>query len=165
MFSKKEKSSVSGGSRTLTIIGEGVIISGNLYSPGITRIDGIVTGEIIAEKELIIGKEGKVEARIKTKNATIAGSFKGNIVASGEVEITSTGKFVGHLIQKDALLTIEKGGVFRGESVISEDQKVFEIKPQEEKISQLPDHESLAHNQQKTFEKISGTELKSNLLR
>lgn len=155
MFSKKEKSTVSAGSRTLTIIGEGVTINGNLYSPGITRIDGKVTGEIIAEKELIIGKEGKVEAVIKTKDAVIAGNFKGNIIASGEVEITSTGKFTGHLIQKDALLTIEKGGVFRGESIISEDQKVFEINPPEERTSQLPEHENLANNQnqQKTFEK------------
>jgi cytoskeletal protein CcmA (bactofilin family) len=165
MFSRKEKTSVTGSGKTLTIIGEGVVISGNLYSPGITRIDGKVTGEIIAEKELIIGKEGKVEAKIKTKDATIAGSFKGNIIASGEVEITSTGKFVGHLIQKDALLTIEKGGVFRGESVISEDQKIFEIKLQEEKKLQLPEHDSLTYNQKKASDKITETELKSNLLR
>jgi len=133
MFSKRDIDSVSNNNKTLTIIGEGVVIEGNLYSPGTTRIDGIVNGEIVAEKEIIIGKEGKVEAKIKTKDAMIAGTFIGNMIASGEVEISASGKFTGNLVQKDALLTIEKGGVFKGESVISEDQKIFEIKSEERK--------------------------------
>lgn len=127
MFSRKDTDSAVSNNKTLTIIGEGVVIEGNLYSPGTTRIDGIVNGEIIAEKEIIIGKEGKVEAKIKTKDAIIAGTFVGNMIASGEVEISASGKFTGNLIQKDPLLTIEKGGIFKGESAISEDQKIFEI--------------------------------------
>ncbi|MHB1274501.1 MAG: bactofilin family protein [Candidatus Humimicrobiaceae bacterium] len=134
MFAKKDIDNIgSSNNKTLTIIGEGVVIEGSLYSPGTTRIDGKVTGEIIAEKEIVIGKEGKVEAKIKTKDAMIAGSFVGNMIASGEVEISSTGKFTGNLIQKDALLTIEKGGLFKGESMISEDQKIFEIKNEDKK--------------------------------
>jgi cytoskeletal protein CcmA (bactofilin family) len=134
MFAKKNTDNIErSNDKTLTIIGEGVVIEGSLYSPGTTRIDGKVTGEIIAVKEIIIGKEGKVEAKIKTKDAIIAGSFVGNMIASGEVEISSTGKFTGNLIQKDALLTVEKGGLFKGESMISEDQKIFEIKSEDNK--------------------------------
>ena len=125
MFSKKS-ANVKGG-KTITIIAEGVKIEGKLHSPGSTRIDGTVVGEIISEKELIIGKEGEVEANAKTMNAVIAGKFKGEMTASGEVEITSTGKFIGNLTQKDALLTISKGGLFKGESIISEKQETFEI--------------------------------------
>ena len=148
MISKKEKKSIQRNDNTLTIIGEGVTIKGNLYSPGITRIDGKVSGEIIAEKELIIGKEGKVEAMVKTNNATVSGYFKGNMIASGEVEITSTGKFIGNLTQKDALLTIEKGGIFKGESIISEDQKLFEIKQQEDKKLPIVENSSSPYLQQ-----------------
>ena len=134
MFSKKDIDNTgNSNNKTLTIIGEGVVIEGSLYSPGTTRIDGKVTGEVIAEKEIIIGKEGKVEAKIKTKDAMIAGSFVGNMIASGEVEISSTGKFTGNLIQKDALLTVEKGGMFKGESIITEDQKIFEIRNEDKK--------------------------------
>ncbi|MCJ7666101.1 MAG: polymer-forming cytoskeletal protein, partial [Actinobacteria bacterium] len=93
------------GSKTITIIAEGVTVDGKINSPGSTRIDGTVKGEIISENEVVIGKEGKVEATLKTKNAIIAGSFKGDMIASGEVEISSTGKFTGNLTQKDALLT------------------------------------------------------------
>ena len=148
MFTRKDIDNTGSNNKTLTIIGEGVVIEGNLYSPGTTRIDGKVTGEIIAEKEIIIGKEGKVEAKIKTKDAMIAGSFVGNMIASGEVEISSTGKFTGNLIQKDALLTIEKGGLFKGESMISEDQKIFEIKNEDKKSVLLETRKNPTEQQQ-----------------
>jgi cytoskeletal protein CcmA (bactofilin family) len=117
----------SPGSKTLTIIAEGVKIDGKIYSKGSTRIDGEVSGEIISENELIIGREGKVEANINTSNATIAGSFKGEMIVSGEIEITATGKFVGNLVQKDAQLTVAKGGLFKGQIIISENQDIFKI--------------------------------------
>jgi len=149
MFSKKDIDNMgNSNNKTLTIIGEGVVIEGSLYSPGTTRIDGKVTGEVIAEKEIIIGKEGKVEAKIKTKDAMIAGSFVGNMIASGEVEISSTGKFTGNLIQKDALLTVEKGGLFKGESMISEDQKIFEIRNEDKKSVLLETRRNPAEQQQ-----------------
>jgi cytoskeletal protein CcmA (bactofilin family) len=107
------------GSKTLTVIAEGVTIEGKINSPGSTRIDGTIKGEVISDKEVIIGKEGKVNANIQTRNAVIAGSFNGEMNATGEVEISSTGRFIGNLIQKEALLTIAKGGLFKGESIIS----------------------------------------------
>lgn len=64
MLGKREPESL--GSIGLTIIEEGVFIEGKIYSKGSTRINGIVKGEVISEKELIIGREGKVEANIKT---------------------------------------------------------------------------------------------------
>ncbi len=108
------------GSKTLTVIAEGVTVEGKINSPGSTRIDGTVKGELISDKEIIIGKEGRVNANVQTKNAVIAGTFNGEMNASGEVDISSSGKFIGNLIQKDALLTISKGGLFKGESIISQ---------------------------------------------
>jgi len=123
MFSKKSGESAM--SKTLTIIAEGVTIEGKIFSKGSIRIDGNVNGEITSEKELILGKEGKINASIKTTNAIISGNYKGEMIAAGEVEVTSTGRFVGSLIQKDALLTISKGGLFKGESIISDNPEIF----------------------------------------
>lgn len=108
------------GSKTITVIAEGVTVEGKINSPGTTRIDGTVKGEIISDKEVVIGKEGKVNAAVQTKNAIIAGTYNGEMNATGEVEISSTGKFIGTLTQQDALLTIAKGGLFKGESIISQ---------------------------------------------
>jgi cytoskeletal protein CcmA (bactofilin family) len=119
------------GTKNLTVIAEGVKVEGKINCPGSLRIDGIVTGEITAEKDITIGKEGKVEANVRTKDAVVAGSYKGDMIASGEVEIAPTGKFMGNLTQKDALLTIAKGGLFRGESLIGANAEIF--KPKDEK--------------------------------
>lgn len=124
------------GSKTITVIAEGVTVEGKINSPGSTRIDGTVTGELIANKEIVIGKEGKVDATVNTKDAIVAGSFKGDMIASGEVEISSTGKFIGNLTQKDALLTISKGGLFKGQSIIGTGSDSF--KQAEEKKETKP---------------------------
>jgi cytoskeletal protein CcmA (bactofilin family) len=58
MLGKKEPEAP--GSKSLTVIAEGVYIEGKIYSKGSTRIDGNVNGEVISEKEFTIGKEGKV---------------------------------------------------------------------------------------------------------
>lgn len=138
----------SPGSKTLTIIAEGVKIEGKLYSKGSTRIDGEVSGEVITENELIIGREGKVEANINTSNAIIAGSFKGEMIVSGEIEITATGKFVGNLVQKDAQLTVAKGGLFKGQIIISENQDIFKIaadKPFIKPVQNQPQTQNVAN--------------------
>ena len=128
------------GIKNLTIIAEGVEINGNINCPGSLRIDGEVKGEIIAGKDITIGKSGIVEANVKTTNAVIAGTYKGDMVASGEVEITSTGKFIGNLTQKDALLTIAKGGLFKGGSIINSSSEVFKTK--DERKNKIKDFEN-----------------------
>jgi cytoskeletal protein CcmA (bactofilin family) len=128
------KSTEVKGSKNITIIAEGVKVEGKINCPGSARIDGVVNGEITIEKEIIIGKEGKVEANIRTKDAVIAGTYKGDMIASGEVEITTTGKFIGNLTQKDALLTIAKGGLFKGESLIGSNADIFKSKDEKKDI-------------------------------
>ena len=112
------------GNNSVSIISEGVKIEGKIHFPGSAKIDGIVIGDIISENILTIGKEGKVESNIKTKNAVISGKFEGDMSASGLVEITPTGKFIGKLTQDSAMLKIEKGGQFRGKSIVQEKKVV-----------------------------------------
>jgi len=127
------------GSKNLTVIAEGVKVEGKIFSPGSVRVDGKVKGDVSAASDIVIGKEGQIDANINTKDAVIAGSFKGNMKASGEVEITPTGKFIGNLTQKDALLTIARGGLFKGESVIDSStdtvRPILEKKPDPENKS------------------------------
>ena len=57
-----------------------------------------------------------------------------------------------------------QGGVFKGESAISEDQKIFEIKQQEENKTPLSENTGTSFTQQKPQDKIPENHLKSNLL-
>ncbi len=103
--------------KNVDIIAEGVKIEGTLNFPGSVQIDGEVVGDIKSGGTLTISENAKVKSNIKTTDAVIAGYFKGDIQASGQVEITSTGRFIGDLIQGKTLLTIEKGGVFKGKNI------------------------------------------------
>jgi len=124
----------NGSSHTSTI-SEGVQIEGKIHFSGPVLIEGKVLGDIISQETLTIGRSGDVRSNIKTKNIVISGKLEGDLVASGLVEITSTGRFSGNLSQEDAMLKIERGGIFSGKSIIKEkedssfhtDRKVIKI--------------------------------------
>ena len=103
-------------SRSQTLIAEGTRIEGKLYFPGAVKIEGEVSGDIDTDNILTIGKSGKVKSNIKTKRAVISGHFAGDMHVTESVEITSTGEFLGNLIQNTPQLAIEKGGIFKGKS-------------------------------------------------
>jgi cytoskeletal protein CcmA (bactofilin family) len=117
-------SGINNGNNHASTISEGVEIEGKIHFSGPVKIDGSVIGDIISEETLTIGKEGNVESNIKTKNIIISGRLNGNIAASGLVAITSTGSLTGNISQEDAMLKIEKGGIFKGKSIIKEKEVV-----------------------------------------
>ncbi len=102
-------------------------IEGKIYSPLPIKIEGTVIGEIISSREVVIGREGRVRANVKTRNIVIEGNFKGNIISSGEAKITSTGILFGNIIQMDTSLNIENGGLFKGKNIITDNREIFKI--------------------------------------
>ena len=79
-------------------------------------------GELSVDGRLVIGEKGIVNADVKTVDAVIMGQYEGNMVATGNVEITETGRVSGN-IQTDSLV-ISKGGFFNGNvTKINEDGK------------------------------------------
>jgi cytoskeletal protein CcmA (bactofilin family) len=71
-----------------------------------------MAGEINVEGRLVIGNKGIVRADVKTVCALIQGIYEGNMVATGNVEITSMGRVSGN-IETDSLI-VSKGGLFNG---------------------------------------------------
>ena len=65
--------------------------------------------------KLVIGEKGVVTANVQTVDAVIMGQYEGNMVATGNVEITTTGPVSGN-IETDSLV-ISKGGFFNGNVV------------------------------------------------
>ena len=119
-FKSKSEGVVKMAAQDITIISDDVKIDGKLSFSRSAKIDGEVTGDIKSNETLTIGKNAKVKAKIKTKNAVVSGYFEGVMHASGQVEIQSTGRFIGDLIQVSSLLTIERGGMFKGKSIIED---------------------------------------------
>jgi cytoskeletal protein CcmA (bactofilin family) len=105
----------------LTVIGEDAVLEGILRSTAPLQISGAFKGKIIAENEFIISPEGRVAANVKARRAVIAGVFQGDMVVLEELEIASTGRFIGKLIQKEPVLRISRGGRFEAQSVFVDD--------------------------------------------
>ena len=96
----------------LTIKGNSAKIEGKLIISNSIEIDCEITGELNVDGKLIIQQSGHVNADVKTTDAIINGVYEGNMEATGNVQITETGKTSGN-IKTDSLI-IEKGGVFAG---------------------------------------------------
>ena len=77
------------------------------------RIDGHFTGRVRSEKgSLIVSAGGVVEANIEVASAKINGTVRGDIVATGRIELGRSARVHGNL--QTPALVIEDGAVFEG---------------------------------------------------
>ena len=111
----KDKRRVS--DRIETVIGPNARFSGTLETDGGLRIDGLCEGNVEAAGNVIVGEQGRVLADIQANNVSVSGAVKGKIIASGRLEILSSGKVWGDIAVASFL--IEEGGFFRGQSLMA----------------------------------------------
>jgi len=112
MFGDKKRNGARQGGPLLTVLGESASLEGKFTIGSSIQIECEVTGEINVEGRLVIGDKGIVRANVNTVDALIQGVYEGNMVATGNVEITSTGRVPGD-IETDSLV-VSKGGIFNG---------------------------------------------------
>ena len=96
----------------LSIMGGSAKLEGKFDISDSIQIECEVGGEMTVGGRLVIGQSGTVHANVHTVDAVIMGSYEGNLVATGNVEITATGRVLGNL-ETDSLV-IAKGGFFNG---------------------------------------------------
>jgi cytoskeletal protein CcmA (bactofilin family) len=104
-----------------TVITEDAVLEGTLRTASPLHISGTFKGRIVADSELIISAEGRVEAKVRARRAVVAGRFEGEMIVLEDIEIAPTCRFLGTLIQKEPGLTVAKGGRFEGRNVYVED--------------------------------------------
>ncbi|QNO15016.1 polymer-forming cytoskeletal protein [Alkalicella caledoniensis] len=127
MFKKKEELDFA---NVDTIIGKDTEFSGTINGKGILRVDGKVTGEIITG-DVLVGETGVVEANIKARHVTVSGTIKGNIEASGLLELMPSARLTGDI--KVSNLSIGDGAYFKGACEMLSGDKSKENKGQEKK--------------------------------
>lgn len=96
----------------LTVVGEHAKLDGKFGIAGSIQIECQVSGELTVGGKLVIGEKGVVHANVQTVDAIIMGQYEGNMVASGNVEITATGRVTGSI--KTDSLVISRGGLLNG---------------------------------------------------
>jgi cytoskeletal protein CcmA (bactofilin family) len=97
---------------TTTVIGETILINGNLRGDEDLTVFGKIEGSIELTRTLNVEQSGIIKADVTVRNAVISGIVVGNINASDSVEITQEGRMVGDI--KAPRVIIIEGAHFRG---------------------------------------------------
>ncbi len=94
-------------------IGKTVVISGEVKGSEDLIVDGRVEGTVIlSESRLTIGPSASVAADLTAKDILVLGQVKGNLVASGRVELRAGCQVEGDI--RALRLAVEDNAVFRG---------------------------------------------------
>ena len=95
-------------------VGNNTHLTGNASFKGMMRVDGHLSGKISSgDGTLIVSTNGLVEADVEVAIAKIYGTVRGNINATGMLELGRTARVTGNISTPS--LVIEGGAVFEGD--------------------------------------------------
>ena len=95
-----------------TILAADVEFAGAMVFKEPMMIKGRVSGSITTENDLHIDEKAVVQADIVARNVTVRGTLKGNIAATGRVELFATCRVDGDVTAAE--VTMEPGCRFNG---------------------------------------------------
>jgi cytoskeletal protein CcmA (bactofilin family) len=95
-----------------TVIDVGASFEGLLTFRGAARVDGHLTGRVVADGCLVIGPRGCVEAEVEVDELVVGGEFAGEVHARGRVELLSSARARGTLHAPS--FSLAEGCVFDG---------------------------------------------------
>lgn len=100
-----------------TILGQGIIVKGELIGDGNIRIDGQLNGRLEASGDVYIGKKANVTGDCNVGSIIIGGKVTGNVVATKRVEVLPDGELHGDILAPR--ICIADGVIFEGNCKIS----------------------------------------------
>jgi len=112
-----------------TLIGENTHIKGNVHFSGGLRIDGVISGNIIADNGepalLTLSEKGRIEGEVRVPYQLINGEVKGDIYAAEHVELAAKARIHGHVYYK--LLEVAVGSKVNGPLVYIGEAETAEL--------------------------------------
>ncbi len=116
MFGNNRKSGGIGRPELLSVglntLAKGTVVSGDIQSDGILRIDGTVKGMVRTKAKIAVGKSGLIEGDIFCDEADIEGQVTGAVHVTHKLTIRSHGKVFGDI--QTGKLVVEPGASFNG---------------------------------------------------
>jgi cytoskeletal protein CcmA (bactofilin family) len=112
------------GEASLSIIGPGMTVVGDLMTEGTIRIEGHIQGTVRASKAVVIHKDGSVEGDIVTQDAVIGGRVRGTVMAESRLELQSTCDIEGQIRAPVQHLQLEEGARFNGQIQMLDETQV-----------------------------------------
>src|SRR2546425_7097709 len=97
---------------TNTIVGESIVIDGEVTGDDDLVVQGTVKGKIQLKESLFVEGSGVIEADMETRNVEVSGQVTGNISAADKIELKSDCRMTGDL--KAPRIIIADGASFKG---------------------------------------------------
>ncbi len=121
MFGKQKK-----GAATIdSLIGLGTSVDGNLRFRGGLRIDGHVSGSVIAEEDasamLVVSQSARIEGPVRAAHLVVSGTIEGPVQADEVLELHPGGRIIGEVRYR--AMEIHAGAVVEGALVHLEEQR------------------------------------------
>ena len=85
---------------------------GTLASAGNIVVEGIFSGTLQSEQDIMIGKNAKVTASVHARNVKVAGEVKGDVHAMEKLELEVTARITGDIEAKS--VRIAEGALLQG---------------------------------------------------
>ncbi|MGB5721193.1 MAG: polymer-forming cytoskeletal protein [Woeseiaceae bacterium] len=95
-----------------TLINQGCIITGSIRGNGNFLINGEVNGDCDIDGTLTLAADSIWRGVIKASSIILSGSVEGDVIARGQVEITSSAKIIGTV--SGEAIAVAEGAVIDG---------------------------------------------------
>ncbi len=123
-----------------TLIGQGVEVKGDIHFQGGLHLDGKIIGNLVAKPAtgrdgavLVISDKGCIEGDVHVAYAVINGTVRGNVYASGKLELSAHARISGNVTYN--LLEMASGAEINGKMIHESSEK----KRLEHKVSDQPE--------------------------
>jgi cytoskeletal protein CcmA (bactofilin family) len=97
---------------TVSVIGAGLKITGDVESSGVIKVEGTVEGNIRGARQLLLGKGGTIRGDLHANEIVLAGTVVGTVTASDRVEIQGSSAVHGDIYTKS--IVVLEGAVING---------------------------------------------------
>jgi cytoskeletal protein CcmA (bactofilin family) len=100
-------------SNSLSVIGAGMVIRGDVDTAGVVKVEGTVEGHVIAGTQVLVAKGGTVKGDIETREAVIGGDVAGAVNSSERVEVQAGATVQGDITTRRIL--VAEGAMLNGQ--------------------------------------------------
>lgn len=114
--------SPAAGATSLSIVGAGMTVIGDIETGGVVKIEGTVTGHVRAGQQVLVAKGGRIDGDIDTGEAVIAGVVHGAVHTGQRLEIQAGAVVEGDVATKRIL--VAEGAVLNGLVRMGDDEDV-----------------------------------------
>ena len=84
----------------ISIVGPGMTFVGDCETDGTVRVEGRFEGSIRAGRTVVIGPGGVVTGDVHARDATIAGTIKGKVIAESNLDLQETSRLDGEVFAR-----------------------------------------------------------------